>query len=72
MKQLLGQGFTRYDDPNAGAAWLFDGNTFWTFDDPAVMAAKAEYVRERKLGGVMFWELSGDTPNGELISALAG
>jgi chitinase len=72
VKQLLGQGFTRYDDPNAGAAWLFDGNTFWTFDDPAVMAAKAEYVRERKLGGVMFWELSGDTPNGELISALAG
>jgi chitinase len=72
VKQLLNQGFTRYDDPSAGAAWLFDGNTFWTFDDPAVMAQKAEYVRERKLGGVMFWELSGDTSNGELISALAG
>jgi len=71
-KQKLNEGFTRYEDPDAGAAWLFDGTTFWTFDDPAVMAAKAEYVRERNLGGIMFWELSGDTPDGELISAIAG
>ena len=54
-----------------GAAWLFDGTTFWTFDDPAVMSAKAEYVRQSKLGGIMFWELSGDTPDGELIHAIA-
>lgn len=71
-KQRLGSGFTRYEDTQAGAAWLFDGTTFWTFDDPPVMTAKAEYVREHKLGGIMFWELSGDTPDGELIHAIAG
>jgi GH18 family chitinase len=27
-----------------------------------VMTAKAGYVRQNKLGGIMFWELSGDTP----------
>ena len=70
-KQRLGSGFTRYEDDEGVAAWLFDGTTFWTFDDPLIMAAKAQYVRENHLGGIMFWELSGDTPNGELIEAIA-
>jgi chitinase len=70
-KGLLGTGFTRYDDAT-GAAWLFDGTTFWTFDDPAVMRAKAAYVADNRLGGIMFWELSGDTADGELIRAIAG
>ena len=68
---MLGSGFTRYEDGEAGAAWLFDGTTFWTFDDPSVMRAKARYVNENKLGGIMFWELSGDTADGELIRAIA-
>jgi chitinase len=71
-KGLLGSGFTRYEDGEAGAAWLFDGTTFWTFDDPSVMSAKARYVNDNKLGGIMFWELSGDTADGELIRAIAG
>jgi chitinase len=70
-KGLLGSGFTRYQDAT-GAAWLFDGTTFWTFDDPQVMDAKARYVDENRLGGIMFWELSGDTADGELIRAIAG
>ena len=70
-KGLLASGFTRYQD-TTGAAWLFDGTTFWTFDDPAVMATKAHYVRDNRLGGIMFWELSGDTAEGELIDAIAG
>jgi chitinase len=72
VKQKLGNGFTRHEDTQAGAAWLFDGTTFWTFDDPPVMKAKAEYVSRNRLGGIMFWELSGDTPNGELLAAMAG
>jgi chitinase len=64
-------GFTRYWDRRAGAAWLYDGTTFWTYDDPSVMQLKAQYVRKQRLGGVMFWELSGDTPDGDLIGALA-
>ena len=71
-KTLLGSGFTRYDDRRAGAAWLFDGTTFWTFDDPRVMTQKADYVNENDLGGIMFWELSGDTADGELIRAISG
>jgi chitinase len=71
VKGLAGTGFTRFSDHRAGAAWLFDGTTFWTLDDPAVMTQKAQYVRRNRLGGLMFWELSGDTPDGELIAAIA-
>jgi chitinase len=71
VKQRLSSGFTRHVDTAAGAAWLFDGTTFWTFDDPPIMTAKAQYVGRKHLGGIMFWELSGDTPNGELIAAIA-
>lgn len=71
VKQRLASGFTRHEDTAAGAAWLFDGTTFWTFDDAPIMAAKAGYARQRRLGGLMFWELSGDTPDGELIAAIA-
>ena len=35
------------------------------------MKEKAHYVRQTDLGGIMFWELSGDTPDGELIGAIA-
>lgn len=65
------QGFVRHADRRAGAAWLFDGTTFWTVDDPRVLQDKARYVRRNDLGGIMFWELSGDTPDGELIDAIA-
>jgi chitinase len=71
LKQKLASGgYEWYWDGKAHAAWLFDGTTFWTFDDPKVMRDKAHYVLKLSLGGVMFWELSGDTPDGELVNAL--
>jgi chitinase len=62
--------FTVHRDPQAGFAWLFDGTTFWTWDDPVEMKRKAQYISDRQLGGAMIWSLDGDTQNGELISAL--
>jgi chitinase len=71
LKGLVGDGFDRFWDGNARAGWIFDGTTFWTFDDPKAMKQKALFVRQQNLGGIMFWELSGDTPDGELIDAIA-
>ncbi len=62
--------FTVHRDTKAGFAWLFDGTTFWTWDDPIEMKRKAQYISHRNLGGAMIWSLDGDTANGELISAL--
>lgn len=71
LKAKLASGeYKSYWDGKAHAAWLFNGSTFWTFDDPKVMKDKAHYVRKLSLGGIMIWELSGDTPDGELVNAL--
>ncbi|ASO22648.1 chitinase [Actinoalloteichus hoggarensis] len=71
IKEQAGSS-TLHRDEATGQAWLFDGNTFWTYDDPTEMVRKAEYVRERGLSGAMVWSLDGDTANGELMAALHG
>ncbi|WP_067971864.1 glycoside hydrolase family 18 protein [Nocardiopsis trehalosi] len=66
------EGFEVYRDEEAGAAWLYNGEEFWTFDDPAVIAGKAEWARENGLGGVMAWSLDGDDAEGSLYDAIDG
>ncbi|ONI79869.1 glycosyl hydrolase [Actinosynnema sp. ALI-1.44] len=71
LKTLLGTGtYKLYRDEKAGFAWLFDGTTFWTYDDPTELKRKAKFIRDRRLGGAMIWSLDGDTPQGELINAV--
>ncbi|MGO9084685.1 MAG: glycoside hydrolase family 18 protein [Candidatus Sulfotelmatobacter sp.] len=66
-------GYTTYRDSATQEPWLWDGNSsFVTYDDPTSLAFKAQYVASQDLGGVMIWELSGDTTSGSLIQALAG
>jgi len=62
---------TTYRDPKSMAPWLFDGSTFWTFDDEMSIGAKLKYARQQALGGVMIWELSGDTPDGKLLKTIS-
>lgn len=61
---------TIYRDPDSQAPWLFDGDVFWTFDDAISMQAKAAYALAHGLGGIMIWELSGDTDQATLLTAL--
>lgn len=49
-------GFRRYWDDEAKAPYLFDGNTFISYEDQQSMADKISYVKENGLGGVMYWE----------------
>jgi chitinase len=70
LETLASKGFTLHRDTKAGFAWLFDGDTFWTFDDPTVVAAKAAYIHQNNLGGAMVWDLSGDDAHGTLLKAL--
>ena len=68
LKNLPGNGFVTPPGPAAGHAWLFDGTTFWTYDDPQVHGGQGLVHPAEPLGGVMFWALNGDTPDGELIA----
>jgi chitinase len=70
--RLIGKdGFVRYWDERARAAFLWNGasKTFITYDDPEAIRAKAEYVRDNRLGGMMFWELSQDRDD-ELLDVI--
>jgi len=60
LRSLTGQGYQLHRDTRAGHAWLFDGTTFWTFDDPLVVWQKARYIRTHGFGGAMVWSLDGD------------
>jgi chitinase len=64
--------FARFFDPLTAGAWLYDpaAQEFWTYDDPQVMRIKGCFARSLGLGGVMMWELGGDTPDAALVNAL--
>ncbi|CAL9383435.1 glycoside hydrolase family 18 protein [Streptomyces sp. enrichment culture] len=54
----------------AGTAYAKCGSNWWSYDTPATIATKMTYKNSQGLGGTFFWELSGDTANGELIRAI--
>lgn len=60
----------RYRDLLTGTMWLYDGNEFWSYDDPAVMLEKAAYIRLKGLGGSMMWSLDQDDAKASLTRAL--
>ncbi|MGW7521380.1 glycosyl hydrolase family 18 protein [Streptomyces sp. NPDC054796] len=54
----------------AGTAYAHCGNQWWSYDTPATIGGKMSYAKQQGLGGAFFWEFSGDTSNGELVSAI--
>jgi chitinase len=68
---MLGHGFTRYWDPIASVPYLYspDKKVFVSYEDSQSLADKCKYVLTQKLGGVMFWDYSGD-PSGTLLKTI--
>ncbi|MFV2194741.1 glycoside hydrolase family 18 protein [Nocardiopsis sp. LOL_012] len=66
LEDLAGE---RFLDEDAGAAWVYDGDRWWTYDTPEVLALKGAYVRRNDLGGLMVWNLDMD-PDGVLVRAV--
>ncbi|MBM0260442.1 glycosyl hydrolase family 18 protein [Micromonospora sp. 4G55] len=56
----------------AGTAYAKCGSNWWSYDTPSTIGGKMTYAKNQGLGGAFFWELSGDTGNGELIGAIKG
>jgi chitinase len=65
--RTLTSGFSVYRDEHSQAPWLFDGTTFWTYEDAVSVRYKASYAANQGLKGVMIWELSDDTGDAELL-----
>lgn len=59
-----------FRDRLSQAPWIYDGKTFWTYEDATSIHYKVSYAASQHLGGVMIWDLSGDTAEGELLRAV--
>ncbi|MFJ3666422.1 glycosyl hydrolase family 18 protein [Streptomyces sp. NPDC090106] len=54
----------------AGTAYAYCGTNWWSYDTPSTIAGKMTWAKNQGLGGAFFWEFSGDTSNGELVTAI--
>jgi chitinase len=61
-------GYTGYHSPITKGFYIFNGTTFWSYDDPTVIATKTDYINRLGLGGVMAWSLDND--DGTLENAI--
>ncbi|MCM4154978.1 glycosyl hydrolase family 18 protein [Gramella sp. AN32] len=61
-------GFDYFWDSEAQSPYIYNAEKalFVTYDDSLSISGKTKYALENELGGIMFWQLSGDKPNGLL------
>lgn len=65
-------GWKYFWDDKAKAPYWYNENTktFATGDDITSIKAKTEYAKAKKLGGIMFWELTLDSTKNGLLNAI--
>ncbi|WBY63972.1 glycoside hydrolase family 18 protein [Thermocaproicibacter melissae] len=54
-------GYKRYWDDVCKAPYLFNGDTFISYDDEQSIRCKCDYVRQQGYAGVFYWEHGCDT-----------
>ena len=66
-------GYTAWHDSARVGGTLYNPatGTFYTYDNPASVAAKTAYIKKKKLGGTYVWALNDDDTNGSLTKAIA-
>jgi chitinase len=70
LKKSFISSYTRYWDDKSKVPYLFNPSTgIWiSYDDLESIKIKNDYIKQKKLGGAFFWELSCDR-QAELIGA---
>jgi chitinase len=65
-------GYVTCWDSIAMAPYLYNKveKTFITFDNAESCKLKTEYALEKRLGGIMFWKINGDTNGNELLDVI--
>ena len=65
--------FVRYWDETAQAPYMYNSrdSIMISYDDTVSVALKTRYTMDKRLGGIMFWELGNDTKEeGSLLDAI--
>ena len=65
-------GYVYHWDETAMAPYLYnpDRKIFFTYDDKRSVELKTRYVIDKKLGGIMFWQLANDTYSQGLLNTI--
>ena len=65
-------GYKYYWDKKAKAPYQYNAskNLFATFDDERSIREKTKFIRRKKLGGIMFWELAEDAKVDGLVDVM--
>ncbi|MNR49424.1 Chitinase A1 precursor [compost metagenome] len=64
--------FVYHWDDLAKAPYLYSAEKklFITYDDKRSIEYKTQYVIDKKLGGIMFWEIEEDAPTDGLLDVI--
>ncbi|MDE3724812.1 glycosyl hydrolase family 18 protein [Nocardiopsis sp. N85] len=62
--------FELFRNEAAGTAWIYDGETFWNYDDEIAVGQKTEWALDNGYSGVMIWAIDGDNAQGDLLAAI--
>ena len=64
--------YVRHWDLLSQAPYIFNlqDSTFISYDDPESLSLKSQYVKDQKLGGIMFWQLTHDSEEHELVNSI--
>jgi chitinase len=73
FRALKNLGYPAFRDPVAQAFWVYSPSAgiFWSYDDPASLLNKTNYIKRKGLAGAMSWELSNDDSAATLLTTLA-
>jgi len=81
LEIAAGDGYSVLFDNAAKVPWVYgpnvssglsSGGLFVTFESPRSLAGKLDYIQDKGLGGIMFWELSGDVRDVSDADSLLG
>ncbi|MCP3967315.1 MAG: glycoside hydrolase family 18 protein [Lentisphaerae bacterium] len=64
-KMETNPSFKKYRDPYSQAPYLYskEKKEMYTYEDEVSLKVKTDYVLDNNLGGIIFWELTGDSPS---------
>lgn len=63
-------GYIKYFDEAARAPFLFNGSTFFSYDDPTSVKEKCDYAKAHHMAGIFYWVHDADR-RGELFDIIA-
>ncbi|MEG0712477.1 MAG: glycosyl hydrolase family 18 protein [Niameybacter sp.] len=64
------EGYVKYFDEAAKAPYLFNGSTFFSYDDQTSVKYKCDYVKTHHMAGIFYWVHDADR-KGELFEVIA-